>query len=72
MPEKLYVIRKDGKNGISLFLVDRRITNKYWWTANPNEAIKYCDLKAANEKADSLSYGEPYVDSFENAILTKK
>ena len=65
-----YYITTDGRNGVSLFLIDRSTNKKQWWTTSLYNAIQFTSRLAAEEQCDKLRYKNPRViDGAEAAEL---
>ena len=66
----MYYIVKHSN--INLFLVDRRLTKKQWWTKNLKFAMEFEYLAAARNQKNKLKYGDfSIVDKYEAIKLSK-
>lgn len=60
MSEKFLIVC-DGRNDVTLFLVDRAKSKKNWWTTDTDDAIHYRSEYAAGYAAKRLRYKNPRV-----------
>lgn len=63
----MYLIKTDGKKGLTLFLVDRKKTKKYWWDTSTDNAMIFRKLYAAKIQANKLKYNNPEVITIHDA-----
>jgi len=63
-----YIITRSGRNGETLFLVDRKKIKDRWWSTNLMDAIQFNKESAANYSANRLKYGNPEVLNWHEAV----
>ena len=63
-----FVVAMDGKNGETLFLVDRSKTKEYWWSLKLDKALIYNSKYPAKKRANTLLYGNVYVLTLDQAL----
>ncbi len=56
-----YYVTTQGRNNLTLFLVDRRFTKKQWWTTDLSLAIEFRKRSAAEYSCKRLRYKDPCV-----------
>lgn len=57
-----FIIAKHSTKSLSfVFLVDRDITKKKWWTGRLSEAMRFRSEFAAQRQCEKLQYGKPRV-----------
>jgi hypothetical protein len=66
----LWVIYIKSKNGKTLYMADKRLSNHYW-VDNPDEAFKYRDKEMAEHKIMNFVYNNPRIKSYKKAIGEK-
>jgi len=56
-----YYVTTQGRNNVTLFLVNRRITKKSWWTVDLIDAMEFNKHSAAIIQCNKLRYKSPCV-----------
>ena len=56
-----YYVVTQGKNNMTLFLVDRKKNKKAWWTYNLFDAMEFIKERAADYSTNRLFYNNPRV-----------
>jgi hypothetical protein len=56
-----YFITTQGRNELTLFLVDRSVTRKKWWTTKLYEAMKFRKYSSAEYSLKKLKYKNPSI-----------
>lgn len=68
-----YYVTTQGKNQVTLFLIDRKQNKKHWWTTSLINAMAFNKKSAAEYSAKRLIYKSPcVVDCKEAKILEKE
>ena len=67
-----YIVMSNGRNGMYLFLVDRKKINNRWWSTDWNDAMQFQKESAAKIQALKLKYKYPRVISINTAIELSK
>ena len=62
-----YLVITEGRNKLTLFLVDRKKTKKQWWTYDLALAMQFYKESAAKIQANKLMYKNPQVVNFDEA-----
>ena len=63
-----FIVMRHGRGGFKLFLINRNITKKRWWTTDTSEAIQFRKKSAAEYSARHLRFGDPEVITFNEAL----
>lgn len=56
-----YVITESRRNDMTLFLVDRTLTKRQWWTTEEHLAMRFNKKSAAEYSAKNLTFNTPEV-----------
>jgi len=56
-----YYVITQGRDNVTLFLVDRKKTKKHWWTYDLALAMEFYKESAAMIQANKLIYKDPRV-----------
>ncbi len=68
-----FITTKSRKNeGVTLFLVNRNINKKIWWTESLDEAIHFRKKEAAEYSLKKLRYNDPKIITLSEAIQIEK
>jgi len=67
-----YIVVKNGRDNIKLFLVNRNVTKKKWWTIHLHDAIQFRKESAAEHSASHLRFGDCFVATYEEAQKLEK
>lgn len=67
-----YYVITQGRNNLTLFLVDRSRTKKHWWTTSLVDAMAFKKESAAEYSAKRLRYKNPCVVSYKEAIIIER
>ena len=62
-----YYVTTQGRDNVTLFLVDRNKTKKHWWTMSLTNAMVFNNESAAEYSAKRLRYKNPCVVDFKEA-----
>lgn len=62
-----YYVTTQGRDNITLFLVDRKKTKKHWWTMDLINAMAFRLRSAAEYSANRLKYKNPCVVDYNEA-----
>ena len=63
-----YYVVTEGRDKITLFLVDRNKTKKHWWTMSLTKAMAFHSESAAETVISRLKYKNPRVVNHTEAI----
>ena len=64
-----YYVTTQGRDNVTLFLVDRNKTKKHWWTMSLINAMEFKNKSAAEYSAIRLRYKYPRVVNYKEAKL---
>lgn len=67
-----YIVMTHGRNGMYLFLVDRKKINNRWWSTDWSDAMQFQKESAAKIQAAKLKYKSPEVIRIDTAIELSK
>lgn len=62
-----FIVMRHGRGGFKLFLINRNITHKRWWTIDLSDAIQFNKKTAAEYSARHLRFGDPEVITYSEA-----
>ena len=63
----MYLIASEGRNNITLFLIDRKQDKSKWWTSSLHNAMIFMNESVARKQCSKLRYNNPDVITLSEA-----